>query len=236
MKTSKKRSLTLFTALAAAILLAASQAALASGGGVVTAASAGTASSSTTVTLLIPGIIGIDVESDVNFDLTTLSAASAPDVCQNVFPSGSSCSSATYTPTSISTTAGASPAPEFVAPTTVAGKGAIYLALLDTTAGTVATKKLTNVVPASWTGTSPGIATTDLQTQKAGTNNGGVGNTSFTALPTSAANIGNIGSIPQTAFNWTREDQDFHLVIPSSENPSATSNATVVVTYAFSRS
>ena len=230
------RTQALFLTAAVAILFCSPLALLASGGGLVTAASAGTASSSTTVTLLIPGVIGIDVESDVNFDLTSLSAPAAPDVCQNVFPAGSSCSSATYTPTSISTTAGASPAPEFTAPTTVAGLGAIYLSLMDSTAGTVATKKLTNVVPASWTGTSPGILTTDLQTKKAGSNNGGVGNTSFTALPTSAANIGNIGSIPQGAFTWAREDQDFRLIIPSTQNPSATANASVVVTYAFSRS
>lgn len=228
---------TLLTLVAAVALFAAAPMGLeASGGGLVTAASAGSASSSTTVTLLIPGVIGIDVESDVNFALTTLSAASAPNTCQNVFPAGSSCSSATYTPTSISTTAGASPAPEFVGPTTVAGKGAIYMAIMDSTAGSVATKKVTNVVPASWSGTTPGIATTDLQTQKAATNNGGLGNTSFAALPTSAANMGNISTIPNGAFNWTRQDQDFQLVVTGSDTPSATSNATVVVTYAFSRS
>jgi hypothetical protein len=236
MKTGNKRSLTLLAAVVAAILLTASQVAQASGSGIVTAASSGTASGSTTVTLKIPGVIGIDVESDVTFDLTSLSAAAAPDACQNVFPAGSSCSSATYTPTSVSTTSGASPTPEFVAPTASAGKGAIYLSLMDSTAGTVSTKKVTNVVPASWSGTDPGIATTDLQTQKAGTNNGGLGNSSFAALPTSAANMGGISSIPQAAFNWAREDQDFRLVIPSSENPSATGNATVVVTFAFSRS
>lgn len=230
------RTQTLLLTAAAALLFCSPLALLASGGGLVTAASAGSASSSTTVTLLIPGVIGIDVESDVNFDLTTLSGATAPDGCQNVFPAGSSCSSATYTPTSVSTTTGASPPPEFTAATSGGGVGAIYLALMDSTAGSVATKKVTNVVPSSWSGTSPGIATTALQTKKAGSNNGGVGNASFTALPTTAANMGGISSIPQGAFNWAREDQDFRFVIDSSDNPSATANATVVVTYAFSRS
>lgn len=226
----------LFLTAAAAILFCSPLALLASGGGVVVAASAGSASSSTTVTLLIPGVIGIDVESDVNFDLTTLSPAPAPDACLNAFPSGSSCASATYTPTSVSTTSGASPAPEFTAATTGGGEGAIYLALMDSTAGTVSTKKVTNAIPASWSGTTPGIATTALQTKKAASNNGGMGNSSFTALPTSAASMGSVSSIPQGAFNWARQDQDFRLVISASDNPSATANATVVVTYAFSRS
>ncbi len=214
-------------AAVAAAFLAVPLSVQASGGGLVTAPSAGTATSSTTVTLLIPGVIGIDIESDVTFDLTTLSPAATPNACSNVFPAGSACTNGTYAPTSIATTAGAVPAP---------GTGSIYLSLMDSTAGTVATKKVTNVVPATWSGTTPGILTTDLQTQKSASNNGGLGNTSFTALPTTAANMGNVASIPGGPFNWAREDQAFQLVIPSTENPSSTSNASVVVSYSFSRS
>lgn len=209
---------------------------LASGGGLNTAPSASAATSSTTVTLLIPGVIGIDIESDVTFNMNLLSAATAPNVCQNVFPPGSACTSARFTPTSTSTTAGATPAPEFTAPTAGAGTGAIYFSLFDSTAGSVATKHVTNVIPAAWSGTTPGVATTDLRTQKAGSNNGGLGNTTWASLPTTAANMGNVGAIPGGPFNWVRQDQDVDLVVSSSENFSSTADATVVVTYVFSRS
>jgi hypothetical protein len=221
---------------AAATLFLAPLAVLASGGGLVTAPSASAATSSTTVTLLVPGVIGIDIETDVTFDMTLLDTASAPNVCQNVFPPGSSCASAVFTPSSISTTSGAAPAPEFTAPTTGAGSGAIYLSLFDSTAGSVATKHVTNVIPAAWSGTTPGIATSALKTQKAGSNNGGLGNTAWASIPTTAANMGNVSSIANGSFNWTRQDQDFELVVPSTQNYSATADASVIVTYVFSRS
>jgi hypothetical protein len=220
----------------AATLFLAPLAVLASGGGQNTAPSAGAATSTTTVTLLIPGVIGIDIETDVTFDMNALATASAPNECLNVFPPGSACASARFTPTSTATTAGASPAPEFTAATTGGGVGAIYLSLFDSTAGSVATKHVTNVVPAAWSGTTPGIPTTDLRTQKAGTNNGGLGNTTWAALPTTAADMGNVGAIAAGPFNWARQDQDFDLVVPSTENFSSTADASVVVTYVFSRS
>jgi hypothetical protein len=234
MRLSINRKLSLLAVTASLFL--APLAVLASGGGLNTAASASTATSSTTVTLLIPGVIGIDVESDVTFNMNLLSTATAPNVCLNVFPPGSACTSARYTPTSTSTTVGATPAPEFTAPTTGGGTGAIYLSLFDSTAGSVATKKVTNVIPAAWSGTTPGIATTDLRTQKAGSNNGGLGNTSFAALPTTAANMGNVSAIASGPFNWARQDQSLDLVVPSTENYSSTADASVVVTYVFSRS
>jgi len=229
-----KRKLSLLAVTASLFL--APLAVLASGGGLNTAPSAGAATSSTTVTLLIPGVIGIDVESDVTFDMNLLSPAGAPNSCLNVFPPGSACTNARFTPTSTSTTAGATPAPEFTAATAGGGVGAIYFSLFDSTAGSVATKHVTNVVPAAWSGTTPGVPTTDLRTQKAGSSNGGLGNTTWAALPTTAANMSNGGSIPAGPFNWAREDQDFELSVPSTDNFSATANATVVVTYVFSRS
>jgi hypothetical protein len=195
--------------------------------GLTVASASSTATSSATLSLLIPGVIGIDVESDVAFDLTTLSAAASPSSCTNVFPAGASCSSAVLSPTSVTTTSGATPAP---------ASGSIYLALLDSTSTSVATKNVKASVASAWTGTSPGVSTTALQTQRAGSNNGGVGNAAFAALPTVPTALANSSSIPSGPFVWVRQDQTFRLVIPSSQNPSATGNATVVVTYTFSRS
>jgi hypothetical protein len=223
------RGLTTRLALAIAVtgfLLAGVREASAAGSGIVTAPSAGSASGTSTVTLKIPGLIGIDVESDVNFDLTTLSPAATPGACTNVFPAGSACANATYSPTSVTTTAGATPAP---------AANAIFISIIDTTAASVATKNVKNSISATWGGTTPGIATTDVQTQKAGSNNGGLGNAAYAALPTAATAMTGGGTIPNGAFNWTRQDQLFQLVIGGAETPSATAGATATVTYTFSR-
>ena len=191
-------------------------------------ASAGaTASSTVSVTLVIPGIIGIDVESDVSFDLTALSPAPTPTSCVNAFPAGSSCASGTYSPTSTTTTAGAVPLP---------AAGAIYLSILDATVASVATKNVKQSIAANWTGANPGIPTTDVQTQRAASNNGGLGAAAFAALPTVQTAMPNSGSIPNGPFVWQRQDQVFQLVIPRTQAPSQTANSSAVVTYTFSRS
>ena len=179
------------------------------------------------MTLVIPGIIGIDVESDVSFDLTALGPAPSPTTCSNAFPAGSSCPSGTYSPTSVTTTPGALPAP---------APGAIYLSILDATVASVATKNVKQSIAAAWTGTNPGIPTTDVQTQRAASNNGGLGGGSFGALPTVQTAMPNGGTIPSGPFVWLRQDQAFQLVIPRAQAPSQTANASAVITYTFSRS
>lgn len=195
--------------------------------GLVTASAGTTASSTISVTLVIPGIIGIDVESDVSFDLTALSPASSPTSCTNAFPAGSSCPSGIYSPTAVTTTPGAVPAP---------APGAIYISLLDATVGSVATKNVKHSVAAAWTGTNPGIPTTDIQTQRAVSSNGGLGGASFAALPTVQTAMPNGSAIPNGPFVWLRQDQAFQLVIPRAQSPSQTANASAIVTYTFSRS
>jgi hypothetical protein len=210
-------------AAAAALLFVTARPAQASGGGIQTGASP--QSSTSTVSLKIPGIVGIDVETDIGFDLTLLSAASSPTICANVFPAGSSCATATYTATSANT-AGLSPAP---------AAGAAYISIIDTNAASVGTKNMKHSIAAAWSGTTPGIPTTNVQTKLAASNNGGVGTASFAALPTAATAMTGNASIVNTGFNWTRQDQAFQLVIQSTDVVSATTDATAVVTYTFSR-
>ena len=223
---ASKRTLGIRTSIlaAAALLFVASRPAQAAGGGIVTGA--GPVSSTSTVSLKIPTIVGIDVETDIGFDLTILSGAGSPTACANVFPAGSSCTTATYTPNASANTAGLSPAP---------AAGAAYISIIDTTAGSVATKNMKHSIAATWSGTTPGIPTTNVQTSKAASNNGGVGSVAFTALPTAATAMTGNASIVNTGFNWTRQDQSFQLVIQNTDTPSATANATAVVTYTFSR-
>ena len=209
---------------AAALLFVTARPAQASGGGIQTGASP--QSSTSTVSLKIPTIVGIDVETDIGFDLTVLSGAGSPTACANVFPAGSSCATATYTPNSSASTAGLLPAP---------AAGAAYISIIDTTAGSVATKNMKHSIDAAWSGTTPGIPTTNVQTQASASNNGGVGSVAFAALPTAATAMTGNASIPNAGFNWKREDQTFQLVIQSTDTPSATANATAVVTYTFSR-
>lgn len=211
-------------AAGAAIVLATARPAQAAGGGIVTGA--GPVSSSTTVSLKIPSIVGIDVETDIGFDLTLLSPAATPAICADVFPAGSSCATATYTPNASANTAGVAPAP---------AANAAYISIIDTNAASVATKNMKHSIAAAWSGTTPGIPTTRVQTKVATTSNAGVGSVAFTALPTAATAMTGNASIVNTGFNWTREDQAFQLVIQSADTPSATNNATAVVTYTFSR-
>ena len=91
-------------------------------------------------------------------------------------------------------------------------------------------------IAANWTGANPGIPTTDVQTQRAASNNGGLGAASFAALPTVQTPMPNGGTIPNGPFVWQRQDQVFQLVIPRAQAPSQTANSSAVVTYTFSRS
>src|SRR5579862_253118 len=59
-------------------------------------------SSTSQVTITIPAVIAIDVESNVTFDFNTYAAPSGPTSCSNVFPPGADCATATFTPSNVS--------------------------------------------------------------------------------------------------------------------------------------
>ena len=169
-------------------------------------ASTGTATSTSTVYLTIPGVVGIDVETDVTFDLTSYVSAGgthadgSPCVA-NTFPPLPGCSgSATYDATLSQTTAGA--------PGATPTAGNIWVsAFCNKTIGTL---DMLAYVDAAWVGGTPGPVTTDLRVRESTANNApGAGYASLTHLTTTPTSIG-IGTLGAT-FGWTRVDQYIDL-------------------------
>jgi hypothetical protein len=169
---------------------------------------AGTANATTTSTvyLTIPGVVGIDVETDVTFDLNNYVAASGGhadgSACTaNTFPPPAACTgSSRFDATASDTTTGA--------PGATPTAGNVWMMVFcNKTTGTL---DILDYVDAAWTGGTPGPATSDLRTRRSAANNTPtVGNASLSHLTTSATTIG-VGTLAAT-FGWTRVDQYIDL-------------------------
>ncbi len=211
--------------VAAVVLLLGPALAFANGGGASSGAT--TASSFSTVTLSVPGVVAIDIETDPTIALgsyTTGGVAGA--ACGSFFPPAMGCTgAATYLATSSATTASA-PAPAPAA-------GSIWMAVFD--------NKSTGVLSASayaaatWTGGTPytGATGQNLQFEKSGSNNAsGFGGATFTAFGTS----GTPATVPlgtlAAPFVWTRVDQAIQLSVPAASTVTWTIGTyTCVVTF-----
>jgi len=178
---------------------------LAAGGGRSTGASP--QSSTSTVTVTIPGVVGIDVESDLAFDFSSYSPPSSSTICApNEFPPSPACTSgARYDPQVTHTPS---------LPGTAPDAGAIWLAVFcshDGAASTMAIKtSITNFA------SSPGFSATALRYKgatTASTNPSGVGPGSETSFSNTLVALGN-GTLPNT-FGWTRADQKVDLLVPA---------------------
>ncbi len=199
-----------------------------SGGGMKSGAA--TATTTSVVTVTIPGVVGIDIESDVAIDLGTYLVASraTTGACPaNVFPPPAGCTgAATYAATGTTTTATA-PAP---APTA----GNIWMAVFCTKSAGAMTIKAS--VDAAFAPSSPGFLPTALRNMASASNNAPVaGNavaTNFLVAPTA---IGN-GSLGAT-FGWTRVDQLIDLSIPSASTVTFVANTfTATATFTIGKS
>ena len=199
---------------------------------VAQSAPAGAGSDRTTspLNVTIPGVVGIDVESDVSIDLSSYLVASraTTGACpQNVFPPPAGCTgAAVYAATSSSTTAGI--------PGALPTSGAVWISVFcNKVAGTLTISQ--SVAPA-WSGTGPGFATTALRTKGDTSNNApAAGFAVATNLTAAPASIG-AGALPAT-FTWTRVDQKFDLAIPSASTVSFNAGAfTTTVTFSISKS
>jgi hypothetical protein len=197
---------------AAAILVAAAPSAFAQSGGGM---KSGLASAATTsvVTVTIPGVVGIDIETDVAIDLSSYVVGGIVHanggVCPaNTFPPPAGCTAAaTYAATGATTTGGApAPAP---APNN------IWMAVFCSKTG-AGPLTLQGQVAATWlTGPvgGPGFPTTDLRNMRSASNNAPTaGNAAATNFATSATSIG-IGTLGATTFGWTRVDQLIDLAV-----------------------
>jgi len=223
-----KRSLVVVLGL---VLVLGASAALAAGGGLHTGASP--QNSTSAVNVNIPGVIGIDVETDMTWDFgayTPQPAGAAAACPSNQWPLQPNCiGSADYTPNASATTTGA--------PNPSTNAGAVWIAVFSNIAAGTPTL---NISAPALSGGTPwtGYAATNLYYQKdpgATFNVPGAGAASWTSVPTSATSMG-IGTLT-SAFNWTRVDQDFKFTVPSAGAATFTPGTyTTTVTFAISHS
>lgn len=197
----------LVVALSLALIFGAT-AALASGGGLKTGASP--QSSTSGVTVNIPGVVGIDVETDMvwNFGSYTPQAAGAAVGCPaNTWPLQPNCSgSADYFPNASTTTAGVT--------NVSTNAGAVWISVFSNIATGVPTISIS--APAFGTAPWTGYTAAGFYYEKdpgAAFNVPGAGPTTWTSVPVAPTSIG--GTAMAAAFNWTRVDQDFKFTVPS---------------------
>jgi hypothetical protein len=212
---SKLTLLVAGTALALATHTATAQ----SGGGLKSGLT--TATTTSVVTVTIPGVVGIDIESDVAIDLGSYLVggvihADGTACPANTFPPPAGCTgAATYAATGTTTTAGA--------PGTAPTAGNIWMSVFCTkSAGTLDVQAS---VAAAWAPVAgPGFATTALRTKRSTANNTPtVGFAASTNLTNAAATIG-VGTLAAT-FGWTRVDQLFDLAVPAASGVTFLANS-----------
>jgi hypothetical protein len=193
-------------------------------------AAAGSDRTTSPLNVSIPGVVGIDVESDVAFNLSAYLVASRATTAtcpQNVFPPPAGCAgAAVYAGTSSTTTAGV--------PGAVPTTGAVWMSVFcNKLAGTLT---ISQSVAAAWSGAGPGFPTTALRTKGDTANNAfGAGFAVATNLTAAPVSIG-AGTLP-ARFSWTRVDQKFDLAVPNASTVSFNAGAfTTTVTFSISKS
>ena len=175
-----------------------------------------TAFETTTVTLVIPGLVGIDVGSDdVEFDFGAYGAAPAAGGCvTNKWPVAITCTSGTvqFHPTTVTTTGPGN------APVNTATEKAIWLAAFCSKAtGTLDIEAEIGTFSddIGFVGVTP-LDATIMATRRSSTENGGAGHPIASPYEQFAVE-GVPESIPHSlaaTFPWTRIDQSIALVLP----------------------
>lgn len=167
----------------------------AAGGGAVTGnpGAGATPESYANVTVIIPAVIGIDVESDATYDLSGLSAQAAPGCANNAFPLHPSCTGTYFFNYTSSTHTGTGNAVN-------TGGSEVWMAVFSN--DTSVTHTLAAKTDGAYTG--PGMYYTAAGA--AGNNANAWGNATLTQ-----AAVGTYGTIATVAsgstFNWVRADQ-----------------------------
>lgn len=176
---------------------------LAAGGGLHVGASP--QQSTSTLTVTIPGVVGIDIETDVTWDFSLYPAPNPLTCADDAFPPSPACTSINYYPNAEATTGGT--------PGAAPSNNAIYMSLFCNKAtGTVDVQASVG----SWNSGSPGFNTTDVQIQRDTANNAqSVGPATWTNLNTLLTSIGagNLNTLGR--FPWTRADQLFRIYLPN---------------------
>lgn len=180
------------------------------------------------VTVTIPAVVSIDVESNLTFDFGNVAyhtPASATD-CTDAFPPGADCTTVTYSPSSV----------------TIPGSGTagqIWLAIFSNKAGVQATMKVNAFGDAAFS-VDPGFLPQAIKLAKGTTNSGPNGAVYGVASPGSF--IGTAGTpldLTVTAptssvFGWTRIDQTPTLVLPGSQTFNVVTGSTANISFTLS--
>ncbi len=176
---------------------------LAAGGGLHVGASP--QQSTTTLTVTIPGVVGIDIETDLTWDFSSYPAPSPTTCADDAFPPSPACTSINYYPNQETTTAGT--------PGAAPSDNAIYMSLFcNKNTGTIDVQAMVG----AWNSGTPGFNTTDFQIQRDSANNAqNVGPATWTNLASALTTIGagNLNTLGK--FPWTRADQLFRIYLPS---------------------
>jgi hypothetical protein len=218
---------------AAALLVTTS--AFAALGPVTGANSAGALANANTITVTIPGVVGVDLESDLEWDFTAMNPAPAAATCaqsSNQWPISITCSSSgsgtvVYDPTNFTdpnigntprngTTTGAAN----MALLSPAGEKAIWLALFCSKSGGV--QPVLSATMGALTGSPVGFDESNFKIKGSSgvgsSNASGVGPASLTAFPAGGGPIASLGmgtlGAAGATFGWTRSDQVVVMELP----------------------
>lgn len=192
-----------------------------------------------TVTVVVPAMIGVDVESDIFFDFantggrtfdqsyTAPTSASSAACGDNQWPPAGFCSgSARYDP-SVNVTGGV-PA---------GSANHLWLAIFSSKSGATGTMDLKAKI--SNFGVSPGFGSTNIRYQTGTSNNSAINGATFGAA--SATNFSTtdtsikVGALASSTFPWSRIDQKIDLLVPSASTVTwANTATTATITYTLS--
>ena len=194
------------------------------------------ATSTSTVTLIIPGLVGVDVESNVEFDFGSYTPAGPAENCVDYkWPVSITCTAGTVhlDPTTITTTAGT-----VASPSNVQGDMAIWLAVFSSkTTASALDFDVDASISAFSAAPGTGLDSTIISTKASASNNGkavGYANfTPFTAVAT-PEDIATAHTLTQT-FPWTRVDQAIGIELPFDASLTETLGITATLTYTVSK-
>lgn len=212
--------------------------AFAAGGGLLTTTTASQAQTST-VTVIVPAVIGVDVESDIFFDFANTggytfnqayaapAAATTAACAANQWPPANGCSGAARYDPSVNVTGGV-PA---------GSANHLWLAIFSSKSGATGTMDLKTKISAF--GTNPGFASTNVRYQTGTSNNAAVNGATFGAAAatnfTLADTTVKIGALATSTYPWSRIDQKIDLSIPSASTVAFNNGThTATITYTLS--
>jgi hypothetical protein len=197
-----------------------------SGGGQQTTSGV-TVSSTSVVTVTVPAVIGIDVESDMAFTFTPTSGVHANNCANNTFPPPLECSAVVYTPV-VTTTAGLSNTTP----------GDLWIAIFSNKSGVEGSMDVKASVQTAFGGGGPGFTAGAIRLKK-GTTNSAVGGATVGPTPAKAITALTAGSLlaapfTSSTFGWSRVDLTPDLSLPGTTVFNAgTFNATLAFTISY---